>query len=501
MADVSHPIGLPADVIVAHAPGRAIEERSAGIGSALAAWRRVSLRMALTDVAAFVAAMLVAYLIRFRTLSVALDFALVMALAPVVAVAVFSAFRLYGVQHLSSAEEFRRLMGAIAFTMTGIVTVSFWSKESYSRVWVGLTWILAIVFVLAARRMWHGIIRKMRADGRLAYRTLMVGTNGELARLTEALDEPSQGFRMIGSVATNADGERFLDIELPVADAELPILGHVSELRDVIRSSAAECVFVASSSVTPKEMAEVVRAARQEGVEVRMSANLPEMVSTRLLVKPYGGLMAMTLKPVRLTGRQAVVKRAFDVVVAGLGLLLISPLWLAIAAAIKLTSRGPVLYRQERVGRGGQAFTMLKFRTMVRGAEAMRSQLVDQNEATGPLFKIRQDPRTTAPGRFLRRWSLDELPQLVNVVRGEMSLVGPRPPLPEEVRHYDEWHTWRFEVPPGITGMWQVSGRSDASFDDYVRLDLFYIENWALSFDLFILAKTLPAIASRKGAY
>jgi exopolysaccharide biosynthesis polyprenyl glycosylphosphotransferase len=499
MANISSPLGL-------HHPlemGERVAAPSMPIpGGALAGWRRVAMLMAITDVAAIVAAMLVAYLLKFHTLAIRWDFALVMVFAPPVLLGVFSAFRLYGVQHLSSAEEFRRLMGSVALTVTAIVTVSFWSKESFSRAWVGLTWILAIVFILAGRRIWHRFIGRMRTDGRLAYQTLMVGTNGELSRLTATLDEPSLGFRVIGSLATSQDGPTYLDVDRPVTDNGLPILGHVSDVREVIQETAAECIFVASTSVTPGEMATIARAARLEGVEIRMSANLPEIVSTRLLVKPLGGVMAMSLKPVRLTGRQAAIKRAFDILAAGLGLVLISPLWLAIAAAIKLTSRGPGLYRQERVGRGGRPFTMLKFRTMVQGAEALVVDLNDKNEASGPLFKLREDPRCTRVGRWLRRWSLDELPQLINVLKGEMSLVGPRPPLPAEVSEYEhDWHHWRFEARPGITGMWQVNGRSDVAFDDYVRLDLFYIENWSLSMDLFLILKTLPAITSRKGAY
>jgi lipopolysaccharide/colanic/teichoic acid biosynthesis glycosyltransferase len=168
---------------------------------------------------------------------------------------------------------------------------------------------------------------------------------------------------------------------------------------------------------------------------------------------------------------------------------------------VKATSRGPVLFRQQRVGRDGQLFTIYKFRTMVHDAESRLALLADQNEAQGPLFKIRKDPRITRMGRWLRRASLDELPQLLNVLTGEMSLVGPRPPLPTEVAVYHDWHRDRLAVQPGITGLWQVGGRSELSFDDAVRLDLFYIENWSLTLDLFILGKTVPAVLSSRGAY
>jgi len=168
---------------------------------------------------------------------------------------------------------------------------------------------------------------------------------------------------------------------------------------------------------------------------------------------------------------------------------------------VKVTSAGPILFHQERVGYRGRPFTVLKFRTMVADAEERLRELLDRNEATGPLFKMAHDPRVTKFGRFLRKTSLDELPQLVNVLRGDMTVVGPRPPLPREVAQYEEWQMARLEVRPGITGLWQVSGRSELPFEDYVRLDLFYIENWSLAFDLFIIAKTLPTIISRRGAH
>ena len=194
-------------------------------------------------------------------------------------------------------------------------------------------------------------------------------------------------------------------------------------------------------------------------------------------------------------------KRLFDLAVSLTALALLVPLLAVIALLVKLGSPGPVLYRQQRVSRGGRLFELLKFRTMVVGAEYMVADLKARNEADGPLFKIRDDPRVTRVGRFLRRYSLDELPQLWNVLKGEMSLVGPRPPLPREVDAYEDWQLDRLEVRPGITGLWQVSGRSELPFDEYVRLDLFYIENWSLAYDLFIIAKTIPMLLAARGAF
>jgi exopolysaccharide biosynthesis polyprenyl glycosylphosphotransferase len=264
-----------------------------------------------------------------------------------------------------------------------------------------------------------------------------------------------------------------------------------------------ESVFIASSAVSPEQMKGIVRQLRRHQVDVRVSANMTEILASRLTVHPVGNLLALSMQPVRLSGSKAVAKRSFDLAVAALLIVLTCPLWLLAALAVKATSRGPVLFRQRRVGRDQRVFTICKFRTMVRGAELMLADLEAKNEASGLLFKIREDPRITRVGRLLRRLSLDELPQLLNVLTGDMSLVGPRPPLPKEVAAYEDWHMDRLEVRPGITGLWQVGRRSgeDWSFDDVVRLDLFYIENWSITYDLFILVKTVPAVFGRGANY
>jgi exopolysaccharide biosynthesis polyprenyl glycosylphosphotransferase len=306
------------------------------------------------------------------------------------------------------------------------------------------------------------------------------------------MSRPAFGFQAIGMVTTTS---------APASSSQLPVMGSVGDLRELIRETGAECVFVASSAMSPEEMGHVAKAVRLEGVEVRITATMPEVLASRLTVQPLGGLTALSLRPVRLTGTQVIAKRAFDLTVAGLGTLLLSPIFLAIAAAIKITTPGPVFFRQRRVGHRGRPFTILKFRTMQVGAEQLIDELRERHGVENLMFKLKDDPRVTAVGRFLRKLSMDELPQLINVVKGDMSLVGPRPPLPEEVTRYADWQFDRLEVPPGITGLWQVSGRSELSFDDCVRLDLFYIENWSIAYDLYIVAKTLPALISSRGAY
>jgi exopolysaccharide biosynthesis polyprenyl glycosylphosphotransferase len=218
-------------------------------------------------------------------------------------------------------------------------------------------------------------------------------------------------------------------------------------------------------------------------------------------VHELNGIPLISTRDISIQGWNLVFKRAFDLVVGSLMALLALPLLAVIAIAIRLDTPGPILFKQVRVGKNGKEFVCYKFRSMVDNADEMRSQLADLNESTGPLFKIRNDPRLTRVGRFIRRYSLDELPQLYNVLRGEMSLIGPRPNLPEEVAQYQEWMKKRLSVSPGLTGLWQVSGRSDLTFDEMVLLDIYYVENWSIGLDISILLRSAPAVLRATGAY
>jgi exopolysaccharide biosynthesis polyprenyl glycosylphosphotransferase len=448
--------------------------------------------MGVVDTLAVFLAMLLAYQLRFDRLLPTLDFWLLLLTVPLITPLVYLLMRLYRVHQFSTAEEFRRIIVAVSLIISATVMVSFWTKASFSRLWMLLSWGLALVLALSVRRLWHWRVRRMRLSNRLTFRTLIVGANLEAERLAAIMQTKELGFLPIGSVAGGLD-------ELRLDDQR--VIGPVGRIRELIRETKADCVFVASSAVTPEDVVQIMKARRLENVEVRFTANLPTVLSTRLAPQTIGGVMVLSVNVLQLTRLQAAAKRACDVVTSGLGLLLLAPLFGLVALAIKATSPGPVIFRQERVGLRGRPFTLLKFRTMVVGADLLLDQLRDQNEADGPLFKLRGDPRVTRVGRILRRYSVDELPQLWNVLKGEMSLVGPRPPLSEEVALYEDWQLDRLEVRPGITGLWQVSGRSELSFEDYVRLDLFYVENWSIAYDLFILSKTIPLLVSARGAY
>jgi exopolysaccharide biosynthesis polyprenyl glycosylphosphotransferase len=264
---------------------------------------------------------------------------------------------------------------------------------------------------------------------------------------------------------------------------------------------AIDEVLIADPDFPQNEAVELVDRCHRQGVRVRVAPSTMEILMDRVEFVPGQALPLFELKPPVFEGVDFVVKRTFDLVASALLLVLLSPIMGLAVLAIRLSSRGPVLYRSQRPGIGGRPFKCFKFRTMVAGAEHLQDELEPRNELSGPIFKMREDPRVTAVGRFLRRWSLDELPQLLNVLRGEMSLVGPRPLPQRDYERLDDWHRKRYLVLPGMTGLWQVSGRSELDFDELVRLDFLYLERWSVFLDLTILLKTIPAVVRARGAW
>jgi exopolysaccharide biosynthesis polyprenyl glycosylphosphotransferase len=264
---------------------------------------------------------------------------------------------------------------------------------------------------------------------------------------------------------------------------------------------AIDEVLIADADFPEEEAVELVDRCHRQGVRVRVAPSTMEILMERVEYVPGQALPLFELKPPVFEGVDFALKRTFDLVGAALLVLVLSPVMIAAAAAIKLTSRGPVLYRSARPGIGGKSFACLKFRTMVAGAEGLQERLEEHNEMDGVLFKMRDDPRVTAVGRFLRVWSLDELPQLFNVLRGEMSLVGPRPLPKRDYDRLEDWHRKRYLVLPGMTGLWQVSGRSELDFDELVKLDFLYLERWSVFLDLTIMLKTIPAVFRARGAW
>jgi exopolysaccharide biosynthesis polyprenyl glycosylphosphotransferase len=287
----------------------------------------------------------------------------------------------------------------------------------------------------------------------------------------------------------------------PLPRNGLRSFGGLEALGDVLGPERIDEVIIADPDFPQEEAVDLVDRCHREGVTVHVAPSTMEILIDRAQFVPGESVPLFTLRPPVLEGLQYVAKRTFDLTLATIGLLLISPGLLVIALAVKLSSPGTIIYRSWRPGIGGEPFCCLKFRTMRQHADQIQDDLEPFNESSGALFKIRDDPRMTGVGRLLRRFSLDELPQLINVLRGEMSLVGPRPLPMRDFQRLEEWHKKRYLVLPGITGLWQVSGRSELDFDDLVRLDFLYLERWSMLLDLSILLKTIPAVLSRRGAY
>lgn len=445
--------------------------------------RRIALGTALTDVVSLVAAMVLAYQVRFGLDSLSLGYGLLMSGMPAAWLIVFSSFRLYGARHYAPEEEARRIWTAVIFGVVVMVLVSYWAKAEFSRLWLGLTSLFALAGEIATRTAWRRYRARHEAEGAIALRTLIVGANEEAARLSETL-RAGTGFAPLGYVSV-----------APATPSPngLPVVGDLASLERTMAQSRVQALVVAASAIDARAVCDVAAAARRAGIEMRISSRLPEVLTTRLGVHRVGDATMISVMSPRLTTAQRALKRTFDVVVGSVLLLVTSPLWVVAAVAIWLHSRGPVLYRQERVTVRGRRFAMLKFRTM-------RGDRVAGFDAAAPYAKLDHDPRVTRVGRFLRRFSLDELPQLVNVVRGDMSLVGPRPLPVEQVLANWQLLAGRDEVPAGMTGWWQVSGRSDVPPDEAARLDLFYVENWSIAYDLYILARTLGVVLTGRGA-
>lgn len=407
---------------------------------------------------------------------------------------------LYDLDRVSwGVSETGRIARALSLGVVALILVTYVTKlPGLARGWTLLLWVLSIVIVLLARAAFSIVVLLARRRGVGVVPTLVVGSNSESADIIRVLRaNPGAGLVPVGCLASS-HAER---LELDYCSDEIPVLGTARDIRACVEESGVEAVIIASSAFDHDVLARMIAELRDEDVDVHVSSGLFEVLTSRVLVSEVAGVPLITIKGISLSRENLLVKRVFDMIVASIVVLLGMPIWLAIAAAVKSTSSGPVFYSQPRVGRDGVPFRMMKFRSMYTDADARLSELKAANEASGPLFKMKDDPRVTPVGKWLRKYSLDEFPQLINVLKGEMSLVGPRPPLPHEVERYSS-HDWRrLEVVPGMTGLWQVSGRSGLTFDEMVRLDLFYIENWSVGLDFTLLFRTIPAVLLAKGAY
>jgi exopolysaccharide biosynthesis polyprenyl glycosylphosphotransferase len=384
--------------------------------------------------------------------------------------------------------EASRLARVAAGTALASVLVAGHGGSQAARAVVGGG--LTLAFLTGARGFYDAWLRAERARGRFTRAVVVVGRGEEADRVLDLLgNHPELGYRVRGLLGDSATAERH-----GVSWLGDPRLG-----AGPVAVSGASGVVVAGSGMEPDGLNRLVRQLHDRGLHVQMSSGLWRVDHRRLRLAPLAHEPFFYLKPapVELSRHHLAVKRTLDLVLASITLLVAGPVLLVAALAVKLGDGGPVLFRQTRVGRNGRPFTLLKFRTMVADAEARRAELEDANQRDGVLFKVDHDPRVTRVGRVLRATSLDELPQLLNVLAGTMSLVGPRPALPEEVAHFDADLLGRHRLPPGVTGLWQLEARDNASLYAYRHLDLFYVENWSVGLDLVVLAATLPAVVAR----
>jgi exopolysaccharide biosynthesis polyprenyl glycosylphosphotransferase len=385
-----------------------------------------------------------------------------------------------------------KIVSSLFWTTVVALVFAVVNGESYSSYYIfygSLTFAVVYVGLLRWGYEWvTGLL--LRAAG-YRRRAVLVGSGRHIEEVAHALqDESHAPVEMVGFISLT-----------PRPDNGLRSLGRIEDLSGILAAHRADEVIIADPDFPQERAVDLVDTCHQRGVRVRIAPSTMEILVHRAEFVPGSAVPLFELKPPVFEGFDYLVKRVFDVAGATALLVVLSPAMIAIALSVALSSRGGVLYRSLRPGIGGEPFACLKFRTMYSDADQRQADLESLNEASGPLFKIRDDPRMTPVGRVLRRYSLDELPQLVNVLVGQMSLVGPRPLPQRDYDRLEDWHKKRYLVLPGLTGLWQVSGRSELDFDDLVRLDFLYLERWSVGLDLSILLKTIPAVLSRRGAF
>lgn len=403
-------------------------------------------------------------------------------------------FALFGLYRLRSTRrglnELGRILGAVLVGSLLVVALIFFGEVDYfSRFVILFGFFASLILVMLERSIVRLVQQRLFRYGIGVRRAVVVGTGGTAQVLAQELTRSRRGYVILGFIEPGG------------RKPKAKVIGHLSDVPKLLKRLQPDEIIDAEPKLSDKQKLELVALAEDAHVDFRFSSNLTELATSRVDVTAVAGIPLMTLKPTPLDGWGRVAKRLCDLIGSLIALPFVLLLFPFIALAIKLDSRGPVVFAQQRIGKAGRPFRYYKFRSMVQGAERQLSKLRKYNEVSGPVFKMKDDPRVTRVGRFLRKTSLDELPQVFNILKGDMSLVGPRPPLPNEVTQYTREQRRRLAVKPGLTGPWQVSGRSDISFDEWVRLDIYYIQNWSLLLDLTILLKTVGVVLTRKGAY
>lgn len=399
----------------------------------------------------------------------------------------------------NGTEEFQRVVAASLRVIAVVCVVGYAVGLPVGKDLLGVFLLVGSALLLAGRYTARRVLLAGRLHGRFGHRILLAGDRSSVVALAEQLHQhPLTGLKVIGACLTDPS-ERWVEL----ADgSRVPVMGTLQTIPGAASMARADVVAITQArDLTAEDLRRTSYDLEGTGVDLLVAPALTNVTGRRISMRPIAGLPLLQVDEPELSGARQVVKAVFDRTLAVVALLVLAPLLLAIAVAVRASSSGPSLFRQQRVGRDGRVFTLFKFRSMRSDAESLLAELAHLNEVDGPLFKIRQDPRVTPLGRLLRTYSLDELPQLLNVALGQMSLVGPRPPLPSEVAVYDGHAVRRLLVKPGLTGLGQISGRSDLTWDETVQFDLQYVEHWSLQFDLLILLKTLVIVLRGRGAY
>ncbi|HEU5039131.1 MAG TPA: sugar transferase [Nocardioides sp.] len=418
----------------------------------------------------------------------------IIVLAWLILVFAFGGYRLdaFGV----GTDEYKRVINASLATAGAVSVACFLAKVSLPRGFFLLVFVVGVPALTVGRFVLRRALHRAREQGLLGYRVLIAGAPSHVDEIAAVLRRaPWLGYRVEGALLPSTHDGR-------VTGSGIPVVGTCDRVTDVVRDSGIDVIFFAEGALaSAADLRRIAWDLEHEDVQVVVAPSVTDVSGERVRVRPVGGLPLMHIDRPRSTDASHWGKRLFDIVGSAALLAVLSPVFLVVALRIKVHDGGPVFFRQTRTGRNGEPFECLKFRTMVVDAENRLSTLLDVSGSTEGLFKLKDDPRVTRPGRWLRRYSIDELPQLTNVLRGKMSLVGPRPPLPREVATYQKDMHRRLRVRPGMTGLWQVSGRSNLSWTEAIRLDLYYVDNWSMIQDLNILGKTVWAVLRSDGAY
>ncbi|MDR1807505.1 MAG: sugar transferase [Propionibacteriaceae bacterium] len=469
-------------------------------------WQRAyALRLRVTDTILVIGIVVASYIVRYRWGSPTLQFDDRVAIDYRIVSAILIAAWLVSLWALGTRDQ--RIIGTgpteysrvgtatmVVYGLLALVALSF--KLEPGRAFILMTFLGGMALLPAGRWLWRQWLAHSRATGQNIHRALVLGSREKCLHTAEGINrDPSSGYQVVAAIVDEGgDGELM---------ARVPLLGPGNPVAIAEAAGADTVVYAGSVNYDPRDLRELGWQVEARHMGLIVAPGLTDIAGPRIATQVVAGLPLVQIDYPTLEGGRFAVKRGLDVLAAGLLLIALSPVFLVIALAVKLTSPGPVLFRQERVGRNGQPFKMLKFRSMVVGAHKSVPQPTDGSDHTSARdpFKLKNDPRVTKVGGFLRRYSLDELPQLVNVLKNDMSLVGPRPQVEREVQQYDDAAFRRLLVKPGITGLWQVSGRSDLSWEDSIRLDLYYVENWSVAGDLVILWRTIKAVLRPDGAY